>query len=197
MEIPTPAPELKPTPASAWKGKLEIEGTDLELPSGNVARVKQITPQAFLASGMIPDPLSQIIRQGINSKQGLPPAAMSKMTEDPDQIVSALELFDRVLAHVVIEPAVDMPPTCTECGEYANGPVHKGKPDHRYSEGPRDPDVLYADTVDMDDKVFVFGWCLGGTRDLERFREELQGNMESISNGKNIQRKTKRATVRG
>lgn len=186
---------LSPTPAAQWKGKVEVEGTDLVLPSENVARVRQISPQAFITSGIIPDPLTGLIRQAIHSKQGLPPSKLEKMTEDPEQLVAAMEMFDRVLVYVVIEPTVQMPPVCSECGEYDTKMTH-GSSTHIYREGPRDPEVLYADMVDMEDKIFIFQWCLGGTRDLEQFREQLRTGVGALSDSKVVQGKTKRPARR-
>lgn len=198
---------LTPTPASAWKGKVEVEGTDLPLPSGNVARIRQIAPTAFISSGLIPDPLSHIVRQAINTKKGLNPNQMKKIAEDPDKLVAALELFDRVLAFVAVEPQISMPPTCIHnlgedgaepCGTYHNAEDKRHTdPDvknyHQYREGPRDPEVLYADQVDWNDKVFIFQWCLGGTRDLEKFRSELDASMGTVSDGQDVPRKAKRS----
>lgn len=180
---------LAPTPAKQWKGKLNAAGTDLPLPSGNIARVRSLDPQAFLAQGMIPDPLSQMIRRSINSKKGLPPKELEKIADDPEKITAALEMFDRVLVHVVLEPPVQMPPPCTECSEYANRPQHKEMSHdnyHAYREGARDGEVLYADEVDMGDKMFIFQWCLGGTRDLEKFRGEQAATLESLSDSQGV-----------
>lgn len=191
--------QVMPTPASQWSGKVAVEGTDLPLPSGNVARVRQIDPQAFIGSDLIPDPLSAIIRQAINSKQGLPPSAIKKVSEDKELLADTLLLFDRVLAYVLIEPHCELPPTCVECGEYfMNGPHRDRKNDsyHAYQEGAREGDVLYTDQVVLDDKMFVFQWCLGGTRDLEKFRGQLKSGLGDVPHGKNIQGKAKRSTSR-
>lgn len=184
---------LTPTAPSAWKGKIRAEGVDLLLPSENVARVKQISPVDFLEGGMIPDPLSKIIREAISTKQGMPPSKMKKIAEDPKMLPSALLLFDRMLCHAVIEPEIQMPPACDVktrgtgvCGEYANHEVHKGPEAHRYHEGPRDESVLYADQVDMDDKTFIFNWCLGGVTKLDKFREEHAATMESLSDSEDV-----------
>lgn len=197
--------ELSPTPAREWKKKSNLDGRDLPLPSGNVALVKPIAPTAFMTNGMIPDPLTALIRKAINEKKGLPPSAMQKMAEDPVQLSAALEMFDRVLVAAVILPEISMPPACDievegeVCGDYANTDVHKTphkSGHHQYHEGQRDPDVLYADEVEFQDKVFIFQWCLGGTSDLERFRSEQAKRMESVSDGSNVQRPTKRAAKR-
>lgn len=189
------------TTAREWKGKVQVEGQELPLPSENVALVRQLEPTAFLNSGLIPDPLTGLVRKAIHTKQGFNPKDLDKIADDPKQLSAALELFDRVLVFVMVEPVIQMPPSCDvifngeECGQYANTDVHE-KPTasghHKYHEGERDPDVLYADQVTMDDKMFIFQWALGGTHDLTQFREQLKGTVESLSNGEQVQGKTKR-----
>lgn len=187
---------LVPTPATQWKGKIQLEGVDLPLPSTNVARVKQISPQAFITSGLIPDPLTAMVTKAIRERKGFKPDDMTKFAEDPKMFSSAMELFDRVLSYVMVEPRIFMPPPCdtaltreTKCGEYANVPIHEDKGlagYHEYHEGPRDPEVLYADQVELDDKIFIFNWCLGGTRDLQKFRGELDERMAALSDGEDV-----------
>lgn len=190
------------TPASAWKGKVQVQGQELELPSGNVCLAKQITPDAFLSSDLIPDPLTGMIRTAIKSKQGLPPSAMKKVAEDKETMSAALQLFDRVLAHVMVEPHVEMPPTCDVedaegevCGEYANTEVHKPQDPkklhdpkkHKYHEGPRNPDVLYTDQVEMQDKMHIFNWALGGVKKYESFRGQFESSLGSLSDSEDLQ----------
>ena len=191
---------LVPTSAEAWAGKIVVEGTDVLLPSGNVARIKQISPQAFLSSGLIPDPLTTIIQKAINTKQGLPPKAVKELTDDPVKLNAAMELFDRVTVHVVIAPSLQMPPTCSTCGAYYNvDNRHKDATSdkyHRYEESPRTPGVLYIDQVQLDDKMYIFNWCLGSVRDLTDFREQLSSGVESVSNSQDVQRPAKRTARR-
>jgi hypothetical protein len=182
------------TKANEWKGKA---GTDLPLPSGNTAECRQIDPSVFLQGGFLPDPLSKLVREAISTRQGLPPKKVQEIADDPKQLMAAMELFDRVLTHCVIQPKVEMPPTCVvipdgehnQCGLYANKPVHTDpgfKNFHKYQEGDRDPDTLYADEVSLLDKQHVFQWALGGVRDVEPFREQLAGVVESVSDGQDV-----------
>lgn len=186
---------LTPTPADQWQGALAVAGSDLKLPSGNVARVRQISPVAFLDSDMIPDPLTKVIRESINEKSGMPPKKMKEISDDPKMLSSTLELFDRVLAHVVVMPDIQMPPACDvalkgkPCGQYANQPVHESPTKsghHAYHEGEREPGVLYADMVDMQDKMFIFNWALGGVMKLDKFREEFDSTVESLSDVEDV-----------
>lgn len=191
------------TNARQWKGKIAVEGQELPLPSTNTALVRQLEPTAFVNSGLIPDPLTGLVRKAIHNKQGLNPKDLERIADDPKQLSAALELFDRVLTFVVIEPVILMPPPCDvkiqgePCGQYANTDVHResmSSGHHAYHEGERDPEVLYADQVTMDDKMFIFQWALGGTSNLTQFREEQQRGLDTLSNGKAVQGKTKRTT---
>jgi hypothetical protein len=177
-------PTTGATPAGQWKTNIRPEGTALPLPSGNTALVRNISPQAFLASGIIPNPLMNIIRKAINEAEGLPPGKLKKMMGDDTMLVASLELFDRMLCYVLVDPPAKMPPTCRHCGEYSkpndqhNDSSHENY--HRYVEADRDPNVLYADIVEMDDKVFIAQWCLGGTSDLEQFRQQSEDGLASV-----------------
>src|SRR5688500_4581084 len=106
--------DTTPTPASAWKGAEAFAGYDLELPSGNVARVKRLSPTDFLKEGSIPDPLTDIIRKAIHTKKGLNPKELEVIGEDPKKLASALEMLDRTLCRIVMQPTVQMPPACDQ-----------------------------------------------------------------------------------
>jgi hypothetical protein len=202
------APPLGPTAASAWKGKARLDGQDLALPSGNVARVRNISPEAFFASGFMPDSLTNLVRESINKKAGVPPSKIKAIAEDPKKILEAMETFNRVLVYCVIEPAIETVPGCadtygsegeeTECGKPQSDDIHHkdvvGK--HRFKMARRDPDILYADEVDLNDKLFIFQWALGGVSNLEQFRDEQRALVESASDGKAVRRPAKRAAGR-
>jgi hypothetical protein len=193
------------TKASEWKGARPTGNQEVELPSGNTALVQQLQPEAFLSSGVIPDALSGMITQAIQSKKGLPPQAMNDISKDPKKLMAALEMMDRVLCYVVIEPHVEMPPKCKiamngePCESYLDVPQHtdpKHPNHHSFVEGDRTPDVLYADAVDTNDKMFIFNYAVGGTKNIESFREQLSGNVGAISERKAVASKTKRSGKR-
>lgn len=176
--------QLSPTPAAEWKSQATTNSTDLLLPSGNVARIKRLSPEAFVKSGVIPDPLTEIIKKAIAEKQGMPPSKLRELAEKPENAEAALELFDRVLSYVMVTPSVMMPPPCVECNEYYNVDARhsdaKAEGYHPYKEGERRADVLYADVVDMTDKVFIFRFVMTGVRDLETFRQELDAGLGNV-----------------
>lgn len=190
------------TNASQWKSKKKSGEHEQVLPSGNTALLRQISPEAFLENGAIPDPLSSIIMQAINSKKGLPPSKLNDIAKDPTKLAAALEMFDRALVYCVVEPAVEMPPVCihefddgSKCGQLytSGGGVHvdrKNAKYHKYLEDARDPDVLYADIVDMEDKQFIFQWSVGGVGDVKKFRDQLSDGMAAVQAEQNVGDKT-------
>jgi hypothetical protein len=149
-----PAP--KPTPASQWKKA--SAGVPLEVPSGNTALVRNSGMQVFLTKGLIPNSLLPIVRQAMSGKQ--PEINLEEITED--QLQDMITLFDAVVVHCVVEPRVLPIPA---------------------EDNMRLADVLYVDEVDFDDKMFIFQWVVGGTRDLEQFRKEQAASLESVRGG--------------
>jgi hypothetical protein len=193
------------TTAREWKKKGQTGHLDLELPSGNTALVRRLQPEAFLTSGLIPDTLSAMVQKAIKSKKGLPPDAVKQIADDPKKLVNALQMMDEVICYVVMEPPVEMPPRCGvmlddhECGEYVETDDKRhtdtnAQNYHVYMEGARDEETLYADEVSVEDKNFIFQFSVGGTADVERFRQEQRDAVAGVSNGKAVQHKTKRAS---
>lgn len=194
------------TSAKDWKKKRNAGQVELTLPSENTCLAQFLQPEAFLSSGMIPDPLMKIVSKAINDKKGLPPMALQNMTKDPKQLADAMMMIDKVICYVVVQPLVVMPPACgmepatkrgsgVKCGKYRDVPEHTDPTNvdhHIYLEDARDDGVLYADEVDLDDKMFLFQWAVGGTSDVESFREGLKANVAAVSGGKTVEHKAKR-----
>lgn len=154
--VPRKEVPAKPTPANQWKKA--SAGTPLQVPSGNTALVRNSGMQVFLTKGLIPNSLLPIVRKAMSGKE--PEINLDDITED--QLADMVTLFDAITVHCVVEPAVLPVP--------ADGEV-------------RDSEALYVDDVDFDDKMFIFQWVVGGTRDLEQFRKEQAASMESLRGG--------------
>lgn len=184
-ETPTQPPITGPTSADQWVSKTAGDDEDVRLPSGNVARVRRVGPEAFLTQGIMPDSVSPIVEKAIRSKKGLRPQEQAEMVKDPKQLGALMEMLDRTLCYAVLQPEVVMPPACTVCGELDSSQVEVHHDQslsdfHRFVPGERQPGKLYADRVDLEDKMFVLNFVVGGTRDLERFRGELGAGVERV-----------------
>ena len=71
-----------------------------------------------------------------------------------------MHVLDRITTSCVVQPEIKMTP---------NDPTS------------RVAGVVYADQVEMEDKLFLFQFVVGGTRDLERFRKESDDALGSLS----------------
>lgn len=156
------------TSTSQWKKGAGAKATDVELPSGNVAKIKQIPMPTLLADDIFPDSLRGFIQEAIGGKKDkveeiISEEQMNKLATDPAQIADMFAVFDKVALLAIVEPKVLPAPA---------------------DEADRDDDLLYIDEVDLDDKAFIFQFCVGGSSDLERFRAESTlavGGMAAIS----------------
>lgn len=161
------------TTASAWRKS----STDpIELPSGNVAKIRSASMEFFLTGGFIPNSLKGLVHKMINdmeSEQGKPSkkdsgdstAELSEIITDDNKLRDLIHMYDRIAAHCFEEPKVALPPE---------------DPDDR------EDDILYTDEIGMDDKVFVFNVALGGTKDVESFRNEQAAAVESVRAGTEV-----------
>lgn len=171
------------TPAAEWKKP--SKGVELEVPSGNVALVRPVGMQAFLQKGIVPNSLRDIAMEAISGKKPAPQMKMDGMS--PEKIEDMLTLFDSVTCYCVIEPKVTPVPMDTI--------VHPAddKHDGFWEETrvipveSRDPEKLYVDEVNLDDKIFIFQFACGGTRSVEQFREEFSLSMDALSGGQNLE----------
>lgn len=161
--------------AKTWKRN---KGTDLELPSGNVALVKRPGMDKFLSAGIMPDSLTPIVVEAVQSGKGLPPEKTQELMKDSN-INELFVALDRCLVYCVVEP--DVMWHRRETGEKdADGkPILEDIP-----EDERDTDTyVYTDEVDVEDKMFIFNFAVGGSRDLESFRKELSDGVGSVQPG--------------
>lgn len=139
---------------------------DLVVPSGQTALVRRPGVQGLMEAGILHDmdSLSAIVDgKHIKRVQGRPDEIdVNSVMQDQDQLDSVLHFVDRVVCHVVLKPTVVMTP---------NDPTS------------RKPGVIYADMVDLVDKMFILNFAVGGVRGLEPFREQLDEALGGMGSG--------------
>lgn len=175
----TRATAKKVTSASEWR-KSRIEGEELELPSGHVCRVTRPGLPELLAQGLMPDMLSPIAadaveagQQGITLTQEDAQAKFAELMSKPGGMEQMFEATDRIAEHVVIEPEL----------RYHRVRDNDTSPWRLLPDGERDEEVLYTDEVDFQDKMFIFQYVVGGSRDLVQFRRELTAALGDLPAG--------------
>lgn len=167
----------KQSAARQWKRSVAEE---IDLPSGNMALVKRPGMEVFLLEGLIPDRLMPIVQESINSGKGIAPQKVNELIQDKDNVQSMFEAMDRIVARIVIEPKV----------LWHRRPVDPANPDGEMEDIPeedRDAETyIYTDEVFFEDKSFLFQYAVGGTRDLERFRETTDEALASLAPGEGV-----------
>lgn len=182
------------TSASDWKKNSKTGKTnDLELPSGNVAKVKNVQITELLEKGVLPDSLEQLIAKKISAADGTkteikaPDAAETeKALANPKELAKLMLAVDRITAMAVVEPQVLLGKVNVNDGLTDA----KGEPlTEKWEDIPdedRDEDALYADEVDLEDKMFIFQYTVGGTKDVESFREQFGAGLGDMGNGEGL-----------
>lgn len=160
---------------------LTTKSFELDLPSGNTCLAIRPGAQGLIKHGLLDsmDQLTGLVQtEHIDSKDPRKVSeAVKALSVNKQQIEDGLAMVDKAIVFIVQQPKVwldepkldkDFKPVIDEEGNTIFE--------------PRKADRIYADEVDIEDKMFIFNWALGGTADLKSFREEsaeLLGNLSA------------------
>lgn len=190
------------TSAKNWK---KASGIDLELPSGNTCLIKRPGMEKLLAAGILPDNMTPIALEAVQRAQDTPgkptdhkkkkgseseldPELMKKFLEDENALVDIFASFDKVAAMCVIEPKVmyHLRPVVDGSGNTRKDTKGRDVLEEIPAE-ERDEDIVYTDDVDMDDKTFIFNFVVGGSSDLEQFRNEYGDALADVQSREDVE----------
>lgn len=174
--------KLVTAPSSAAEFKRKAAGELLELPSGLYVRMTRPGMQEFVKAGFLPSMLQPTIDAAIKRGQGLKPTEQKALLEkarDPAMMDQMLRTYALICERVWQEPKI--------LSEYREV-VHANQSStwETIPASERDPDALYTDEVDFNDKAFTFNFAVGGTRDLQRFRQEFASGVESLHGSEDV-----------
>jgi len=145
--------------------------TDLEVPSGQLCKVRKSSVQTLMAAGIIHnmDMLTSMVDEKlITPAEGKRPtkkaldgakASAQNILADPKKFDDLMTMMDKIVCHIVLEPQILRTPN---------------------DQTNRKNGVIYADMVDLEDKLFIFQFAVGGTEDLEQFRKEANAPVGSV-----------------
>ncbi len=163
------APSEDKYAAQQWGGSAFIE---LEVPSGQLCLVRRPGVEGLINAGVLQslDSLSAIVyTEHVEKNNGKRPPKqrdIKDIVSDEAAMISLIHTLDKITCYVVVKPEVQMTPN-----DITN----------------RKDGVVYADMIDIGDKMFIMNFAIGGTRDLERFREEYNESLASLELGKNLE----------
>lgn len=147
---------------SVWGSAPENPFSDLEVPSGQTCLVRRPGVEGLMKAGVLQDldSLSAIVDQKhIRRVQGKPEVDTAALLKDGKSLENVIHVAERITCYVVVKPEVHMTPD---------------------DSTRREPGKIYADMIDLEDKMFILNYAVGGTRDLERFRAERAEALGSV-----------------
>jgi hypothetical protein len=182
-----------PSTAADFKKKAGSGGGSVELPSGNVVVINRVGLTTLLAEGLLADSLAGIAQQAVDKGKNIKPEEQQELMRDPAKIKDMLATFDKVVVMCWSDPKVlpaegvkvDIAGLPLEDGIVLLGPNWRtARKDEKKTtlvpEGERFEDQLYADEIELMDKLFTFQYVSGGSSDLERFRQELGQSVDGV-----------------
>jgi hypothetical protein len=176
-------------PITAAELRERARGELIRMPSGMVARCRRPGMLALLQAGVIPNSLMPIVEYALT-------AASTGKTVSEGEITSKIEakmlpdmmtVFDLVARFIVVQPRLRPDPEGCGCGAIRD--LIDPKPDHKHEWKPLPEDrwpethpatgeeLAYVGWVPEEDKQFLFNYAVGGSRDVDRFRDDLQANV--------------------
>lgn len=152
--------------ASSWGVGVSGETLeDVEVPSGQLCLARRPGVEGLLKAGILHqlDSLTSLVQANLNPSTGAvsAEAALSQVMGDPEKLAEMMRIVDKVVMYVVVKPEIQSTPDDVT---------------------RRENNVIYADMIELEDKMFLLNYAVGGTRDLERFRGEHAASMGALAN---------------
>jgi len=152
-----------------------------ELPSGLVVKLRNPGGLlAFMDTKNIPNALLAIIQRSVaKGQQPSPEELMSKDGSiDDDMLDGMKQMMNAIAIKCIVQPKFLPEPSEEDVAAH-----NEQYPDDRVEdpEELREDELLYIDELPYDDKMFIFQWVSGGTRDLEEFRQRHDQSMVAVA----------------
>lgn len=153
----------------------------LDLPSGYTVQVKRPGVNGLVKAGILEslDSLTSIVQgETIPKAEGKPEVDVKKIMQDPEQLQAMLEMMDKIVCFVVVEPKLSLKPTVLDAeGKNVEDPTDE------QLDAMRSDEEQYVDLVDDEDKTYIMNFALGGAKDLATFRQATKEALASAHDG--------------
>lgn len=160
---------LRATAGSAWREPRQA-GIPVQLPSGNIARLRPVEPQALLKQGEIIDILTPLVAkmlfQGADASAETIAQVIGDATADGDNTAQLKEAAGKL---------ADLERVCDIVCKAAFV-------DPRVVDDPQAENEIAPDDIELADKIQVFTLALRGAAALRHFRYEPNADVESVPN---------------
>ena len=168
---------------------------DLELPSGELCQVRRPGVQGLIKAGVLHslDSLTSIVQtETIPKSEGKPipkDQSIEAVVKDPEKFGKMMEQTDKIVCFVVTQPKVhsNLRPVrqlVDDENDLWEDVVKDGeKVMEEIPLEERDPELVYVDYIDAMDKMYIMNFAVGGSADLQQFREATEASLGGVSAG--------------
>lgn len=153
--------------ATSWGSQVGA-AEDLLMPSGQLALVKRPGIEGLIKTGVLND-LDSLTAIVESKHMGSQRETAKNLMQDVGAIESLIHAVDRVVCNVVVKPQVFMTPNDITS---------------------RKDGIVYADMIDLQDKMHIFQFAVGGLEYLERFRQQSEAPVGNLESRENVSRPT-------
>lgn len=163
--------QFKTTSAKEWKSRSKRKGKEMVLPSGFTCVATRVNLQVFLKTGKIPNSLRSMIDKAMAGKEVNQEEIVAKLLEGDKEALETFEdmmmMVDAVVVDCMLDPKVLPAP---------------GNDEPRSEDNPtgRSEEELHVDEMDEEDRMFLFNFAVGGTRELQSFRAGQEATLEHV-----------------
>lgn len=161
--------------ATSWASE---KFSDLTVPSGQLCQVRRPGVQGLIAVGILDkvQGLTTLVgEEHVKRVKGQQKIDVQGFMKDSSKIEEAMVTIDKIVCYVVNQPSIKL--------AYKTSPTGVAT---ILLDQDREEGQIYSDMVDFEDKMFIFHFAVGGSRDLERFREERAKVVASLQDGRDI-----------
>lgn len=159
---------------------------DVRCPSGQLALCQRPGIQGLIEAGVLHemDSLTSLVDQKHlkRVKGGGQEIDAQVLMRDPAKLEEVMAVVERVLVYVVLKPTLTL-----HWVEKGGKRVALDRDARAEAEEKAGQKLVWTDQVEMDDKMFIFNYAVGGTRNLERFRQLADDAVGSVDAEPNLE----------
>lgn len=169
--IPQPVDPQSTYAPNTWLSGGVGTAADLTCPSGQKCLAIRPGMEGLMKAGVLhnADSLSRIVNEKhlkrVSGKSKEAEVDMSSLMGDSESLAEVVNVVDKIVCHIVVKPEIHRTPDDVT---------------------RRVPGVVYADMVDLEDKMFLFNYAVGGTSDLESFRQQFDESLGGLETGEGV-----------
>lgn len=153
---------------------------DLTLPSGATCQARRPGVQGFIKAGVLDsfDSLTALVQTEHIEKKSTRPQKVTKeqaleagmaLMQNPDKLNAGFQMIDKLVAYTVTQPSVWI--------DYQM----IGESDLDWAKRQEEPGQVGVRDIDLEDKLFLMQWAVGGSNDLAAFREGLPAGVDTLA----------------